>query len=63
MAAFRISLWSGPTAAAHLALAEVLLETRDRAGARTEVQRALALDPESADARALLAHLDAAGVR
>jgi tetratricopeptide (TPR) repeat protein len=63
MAAFRISLWSGPTAAAHVALAETLLETRDQAGARAEAQRALALDPGSAEARALLAQLDAAGVR
>jgi tetratricopeptide (TPR) repeat protein len=63
IAAFRISLWSEETAAAHLALAEALLETRDRAGARTEVQRALAMDPQSPDARALLAHLDATTVR
>jgi Tfp pilus assembly protein PilF len=62
-AAFRISIWSEETAAAHVALGEVLLEARDRAGARAAVKRALELDPDSADARALLAHLDATPVR
>jgi tetratricopeptide (TPR) repeat protein len=59
IAAFRISLWSEETAAAHVALAEALLESQDRAAARGAVQRALSLEPENADARALKAHLDA----
>jgi Tfp pilus assembly protein PilF len=62
-AAFRISLWSEETAAAHVALAQALLDTHDRAGARQSVQRALALEPDDPDARALLAHLEALPVR
>jgi Tfp pilus assembly protein PilF len=59
IAEYRIALWSQETAAAHLALAEALLENRDRAEARASAERALRLDPQNADAKALLAHLDA----
>lgn len=55
--AFKIALWSEETVAAHLGLAEALLQVQDQAGARTEVERALALDPKSADALALRARL------
>jgi Tfp pilus assembly protein PilF len=59
-AAFRIAVWSEETVAGRLALAEALLESRDRAAARREVERALELAPGSADARALLARIDSA---
>ncbi len=63
IAAFQISLWSEEGVAAHLALAEAFLETRDRSAARAAVQRALELDPASADARALLSRIDASAPR
>jgi len=50
----KISLWSQDTVAAHLALAEAYLQSRDLAAARAEAQRALALDPQSAEAKKLL---------
>jgi Tfp pilus assembly protein PilF len=49
----KIALWSEETVAAHLSLAEALLQIQDQAAARTEVDRALALDPKSAEALAL----------
>jgi tetratricopeptide (TPR) repeat protein len=58
--AFKIALWSQDTAAGHLALAEAYLKTQNRALAREEVDRALALDPASAAARALAEKLGAA---
>ncbi|MGE3843596.1 MAG: tetratricopeptide repeat protein [Vicinamibacterales bacterium] len=58
IAAYRISLWSEESAAAHVALAEALLETRDVAAAGAAVQRALELEPESVAARALAARLN-----
>ncbi len=60
-AAFHISLWSEESVAAHVALAEAYLESRDHGAARASVQRALELDPASGEARALLARIDAAG--
>lgn len=57
IAAYRISIWSEETAAAHVALAEVLLETRDLAAAKAAAQRALELEPESGAARALAARI------
>jgi tetratricopeptide (TPR) repeat protein len=57
--AFKIVLWSAESAAAHVALGEAYREAKDLAAARAEAERALALDPGSADARQLLARLDA----
>jgi tetratricopeptide (TPR) repeat protein len=56
--AFKIVLWSGETAEAHVALGEAYRQAQDPAAARAEADRALALDPASADARQLLARLD-----
>ncbi len=55
--ALKIALWSDETVAAHLALAEAYLEMQDTALARQEVDRALALDPQSVDARTLKAKI------
>ena len=55
--AFRISLWSEETAAGHLALADAHLQVKDREAARGDVERALALAPDSAEARAALERL------
>ena len=55
--ALKIALWSDETVATHLALARAYLEVQDTAAARQEVDRALALDPQSADARALKAKI------
>ncbi len=52
--ALKISLWSQETPQAHVALGEAYLQTRDMAGARAEAERALALEPASADAKRLL---------
>jgi Tfp pilus assembly protein PilF len=51
--AFKIALWSQDSAAGHLALAEAYLKAQNRALAKEEVDRALALEPGSAAARAL----------
>ena len=55
--ALKISIWSEETAAARLALAEAYIKLQNTAAARTELQRVLALDPDSADAKRLLASL------
>lgn len=60
IAAYRISLWSQETAAAHVALAGALFEARDVAGAKAGIQRALEIEPESAAARALAVRIGAA---
>jgi tetratricopeptide (TPR) repeat protein/TolB-like protein len=52
--ALKISIWSEDSAAAHVALAEAYLALRNSDAARTELERALALDPASADAKRLL---------
>jgi len=52
--ALKISVWSEDTSAARVALAEAYLSTSNTEAARAELQRALALDPESADAQHLL---------
>ena len=54
---FKISLWSQETAAAHLALAEAYLEAKQLDLARSEIERALSLDPSSALAQQLLDRL------
>ena len=51
--AFKIALWSDETAAAHVALAEAYLQDKNVPAAKDEVDRALALDPDSTEARAL----------
>jgi tetratricopeptide (TPR) repeat protein len=55
--ALKISLWSAESAEAHAVLAETHLALEDRDAARSEVQRALALDPLSEEARRVLAKL------
>jgi tetratricopeptide (TPR) repeat protein len=52
--ALKISLWSAETPQAHAVLGEAYLQAKNAAAARTEAERALALDPNSADARRLL---------
>jgi tetratricopeptide (TPR) repeat protein len=52
---FKIALWSEASVTAHLALAEAFLQVQDQAAARAEVERALALDPASAEALAFKA--------
>jgi predicted Zn-dependent protease len=53
----KIALWSEETVAAHVSLAEALLQIQDQAAARAEVDRALAIDPASPEALALKAKL------
>ena len=55
--ALKISIWSADTATARVALGEAYLKTGDPAAARREVERALALDPSSADAKKLQAEI------
>ena len=57
--ALKISLWSAETAAAHALLAEAHLEAREMDLARSEAERALALDPASSEARRVLGRLPA----
>jgi tetratricopeptide (TPR) repeat protein len=56
--AFNIVVWSAETADAHAALGEAYRQAKDLVAARAEAERALALDPESADAKQLLARLN-----
>ena len=56
--AFKIAAWSAETAEAHAALGEAYRQARDLVAARAEADRALALDPASADARQLIAKLE-----
>jgi tetratricopeptide (TPR) repeat protein len=56
--AFKIAAWSAESAEAHAALGEAYRQARDLVAARSEADRALALDPESADARQLIAKLE-----
>jgi len=58
--ALKIALWSEESVAAHVSLAEALLQVQDQAAARLEIDRALALDPKSAEALALKAKLGGA---
>ena len=55
--ALKISIWSADSAPARVALAEAYLKQQNTAAARTELDRALVLDPESVDAKRLLASL------
>ena len=52
--ALKISIWSEDSAPARVALAEAYLKLGNTAAARTEAEKALALDPASADAKRLL---------
>jgi len=52
--ALKISIWSEDSAPAHVVLAEAYLALKNSSAARAEVQRALALDPGSTDAKRLL---------
>ena len=56
----KIAIWSDATVPAHLALAEAFLQVQDQTAARAEVDRALALDPNSAEALAFKAKLGGA---
>ena len=51
---FKVAVWCRETGAARLALGRTLFATGDRDAARKEVERALALMPDSAEARDLL---------
>jgi tetratricopeptide (TPR) repeat protein/TolB-like protein len=55
--ALKIAVWSEPSPQAHAALGEAYLALEDTAAARTELERALALDPRSPDAARLRARL------
>jgi Flp pilus assembly protein TadD len=55
--ALKISIWSEDSAPARVALAEAYLKLGNKAAARTELERALVLDPASADAKRLLSEL------
>lgn len=55
--ALKISIWSEDTAPARVALAEAYLKLGKTPAARTELERALALDPASETAKRLLATL------
>jgi len=59
--ALKISIWSRDTAAAHVALAEAYLRLKDLPTARSEVQKALTLDPASAAAKQLQEKIDKGG--
>ena len=59
--ALKISIWSRDTAAARVALADAYVRLNDLPNARAQVQRALALDPNSSEAKALQSRIDAAG--
>ncbi len=59
--ALKISIWSRDTAAAHVALADAYLRLKDVAEAKAQIQKALALDPDSAEAKALMKRIDNGG--
>jgi tetratricopeptide (TPR) repeat protein len=55
--ALKISIWSADSAAARIALAEAYVKLKNSGGAREQLERALALDPDSADAKRMLAEI------
>lgn len=59
--ALKISIWSRDTAAAHVAMADTYLRLKDMPQARAHVQKALTLDPSSAEARAVQERIDKGG--
>jgi lipopolysaccharide biosynthesis regulator YciM len=58
VAALKISIWSRDTPAARVALADAYLRLKDTTSAREHVQKALALDPKSAEAAAILKRIE-----
>jgi tetratricopeptide (TPR) repeat protein len=52
--ALKISIWSEDTATAHIALADAYLKLQNATAARAELERALTLDPNSAEAKRML---------
>jgi Flp pilus assembly protein TadD len=52
--AFKIALWSRESAEGRIALAQAYLQVKDAGGAREALERALALDPNSSEAKELL---------
>ena len=52
--ALKISIWSEDSAPAHIVLARAYLSMKNSPAARTELQKALDLDPSSTEARQLL---------
>jgi Tfp pilus assembly protein PilF len=55
--AFKVALWSEDSAKGHVALAEAHLAAQNLPAARQELDRALQLDPSSAEARSLRAKI------
>jgi Tfp pilus assembly protein PilF len=55
--AFKIALWSQESVEGRIALAQAYIQVKDTAGARSALERALSLDPNSSEARELLAKL------
>jgi tetratricopeptide (TPR) repeat protein len=55
--ALKIAVWSAESAEAHAVLGEAYRQAKDLAAARAEAERALALDPASAEAKQLIARL------
>jgi Tfp pilus assembly protein PilF len=53
--ALKISIWSRDSAEARVVLAEAYLKQQNVPAARTELEKALALDPQSSEARKILA--------
>ena len=52
--AFKIALWSRESVEGRIALAQAYLQMKDATGAREALERALALDPNSSEAKELL---------
>jgi tetratricopeptide (TPR) repeat protein len=57
--ALKIAVWSQDSALAHAVLGEAYLQAKDPVRARAELQKALQLDPQLPEARALAGRLDA----
>jgi tetratricopeptide (TPR) repeat protein len=58
---FKIAIWCRDSSAARVSLGGALLESGDRDGARREAERAVVLEPDSADAKALLKKIGGSG--
>jgi Tfp pilus assembly protein PilF/DNA-binding transcriptional regulator of glucitol operon len=55
--AFKIALWSHESVAGQIALSQAYLQLKDESSARATLERALVLDPGSAEVKALLSKL------